>query len=142
MKKRFTEAQIAFALGQAASGIPIAETTRKMGVIVVTFYRWRKLYANLGISEIRRLRQLEIEATRRQWLMYSFVSGILYCVVQDGYALPLFCIYVCTGIYERFYYLNLVSLFPDTPHTRPLQSRNIVCSRDVKFFVNINTGFY
>jgi len=69
MKKRFTEAQIAFALRQAANGTPIAEITRKMGITDVTFYRWRKLYANLGISEIRRLRQLEEENHRLKRLV-------------------------------------------------------------------------
>ena len=69
MKKRFTEAQIAFALRQAASGTPISEITRKMGVTDVTFYRWRKLYANLGVSEIRRLRQLEEENHRLKRLV-------------------------------------------------------------------------
>ena len=54
MKKRFAPAQIAFGLRQAASGTPISEITRKMGVTDVTFYRWKKLYANLGIAEIRR----------------------------------------------------------------------------------------
>ena len=69
MKKSFTEAQIAFALRQASSGTPIAEITRKMGITDVTFYRWRKLYANLGISEIRRLRQLEEENHRLKRLV-------------------------------------------------------------------------
>jgi hypothetical protein len=58
MKKRFTETQIAFALRQTASGTPVSEITRKMGVSDVTFYRWKKLYANLVVSEIRRLKQL------------------------------------------------------------------------------------
>ncbi len=61
MKKRFTEAQIAFALRQAESGTPVAEITRKMGVSDPTFYRWKKLYAGLGVNEIRRLKQLEEE---------------------------------------------------------------------------------
>jgi putative transposase len=69
MKKRFSEAQIAFALRQAASGTPIAEITRKMGVSDVTFYRWKKLYANLGIAEIRRLKQLEEENHRLKRLV-------------------------------------------------------------------------
>jgi transposase-like protein len=43
-------------LRQAASGTPISEITRKMGVITVTFYRWKKLCANRGIAEIRRLK--------------------------------------------------------------------------------------
>ena len=69
MNKRFTRAQIAFALRQAASGTPISEITRKMGVTDVTFYRWKKLYANLGVAEIRRLKQLEEENSRLKRLV-------------------------------------------------------------------------
>jgi putative transposase len=69
MKKRFTPAQIAFALRQAASGTSISEITRKMGVTDVTFYRWKKLYANLGIAEIRRLKELEEENNRLKRLV-------------------------------------------------------------------------
>ena len=43
MKKRYIEAQIVFALRQAASGTPVAEITRKMGMSEMTFSRWRKL---------------------------------------------------------------------------------------------------
>jgi len=42
MKKRFMEAQIAFTLRQAASGTPVSEITRKIGVTDVTFYPGRK----------------------------------------------------------------------------------------------------
>ena len=69
MKKRFTPAQIAFALRQAASGTSVSEITRKMGVTDVTFYRWKTLYANLGITEIRRLKQLEEENYRLKRLV-------------------------------------------------------------------------
>jgi putative transposase len=61
MKKRFTEAQIVFALRQAPSGTPISEITRKMGISEPTFYRWKKLYAGMDINEVRRLKQLEEE---------------------------------------------------------------------------------
>lgn len=40
MKKRFTEQQIAFAPQQAASGTPVAEIIRKMGICEGTFYRF------------------------------------------------------------------------------------------------------
>jgi putative transposase len=63
-KKRFTEAQIAFALRQAESGTPVAEIIRKIGISEVTFYRWKKKYAGLGIAELRRLKQLEDENRR------------------------------------------------------------------------------
>ncbi len=60
-KKRFTEEQIAFALRQAESGTPVAEIIRKIRISEVTFYRWKKKYAGLGIAELRRLKQLEDE---------------------------------------------------------------------------------
>jgi putative transposase len=69
MKKRFTEAQIAFALRQAASGTSVSEITRQMGVSDVTFYRWKKIYANLGVAEIRRLKQLEEDNRRLKVLV-------------------------------------------------------------------------
>ena len=61
MKKRYTEAQIVFALRQASSGTPVSEITRKMGVSDPTFYRWKKLYAGMGVNEVRRLKQLDEE---------------------------------------------------------------------------------
>ena len=60
-RRRFTEPQIVFALQQAESGALVSEITRKMGVSEATFYHWKKKYSGLGISEIRRLKQLEEE---------------------------------------------------------------------------------
>ena len=67
--KRFTEAQIAFALRQAESGTSVAEIIRKMGISEVTFYRWKKKYAGLGVAELRRLKQLEDENRRLKRLV-------------------------------------------------------------------------
>ena len=62
MKKvRYTEEQIAFALRQAELGTSVGEVCRKMGIAEQTYYRWKKKYAGLGTSELRRLRQLEEE---------------------------------------------------------------------------------
>ena len=63
-RKRFSEEQIAFALRQAESGTTIEEICRKMGVSEPTFYRWKKVYAGMGVAEIRRLKQLEDENTK------------------------------------------------------------------------------
>jgi putative transposase len=60
-RKRFSEEQIAFALRQAESGTTIEEICRKMGISEPTFYRWKKVYAGMGVSEIRHLKQLEDE---------------------------------------------------------------------------------
>lgn len=69
MKKRFTEAQIVFGLKQAETGVPVAEITRKLGISEPTFYRWKKQYAGLGINEVRRLKQLEVENSRLKGLV-------------------------------------------------------------------------
>ncbi len=58
---KFTEAQIAFVLKQAADGTPIADVCRKAGISDATFYNWRKKYAGLMPSEMKRLRRLEEE---------------------------------------------------------------------------------
>ncbi len=69
MKKRFTEAQIAFALRQAESGTSVAEIIHKMGISEVSFYRWKKKFAGLGVAELRRLKQLEDENRRLKRLV-------------------------------------------------------------------------
>lgn len=58
---KFSEAQIAFVLKQAEEGTAIGEVCRKVGISEATFYNWRKRYAGLMPSEVKRLRQLEEE---------------------------------------------------------------------------------
>jgi putative transposase len=60
-KSKFTEQPIVFALRQAESGVKVAEVCRKMGISEATFYNWKKRYGGLGVSELRRLKQLEEE---------------------------------------------------------------------------------
>jgi putative transposase len=60
-KSKFTEAQIVFALKQADTGITVEEVCRKMGISEATYYNWKKKYGGLGVTELRRLRQLEEE---------------------------------------------------------------------------------
>lgn len=58
---KFSEAQIAFVLKRAEDGTAVAEVCRKAGIAEATFYNWRKRYAGLMPSEVKRLRQLEEE---------------------------------------------------------------------------------
>jgi putative transposase len=60
-KSRYTEEQIAMALRQAEAGTPVADICRKLQVTETTFYRWKKKYGGLGVSELRELRQLREE---------------------------------------------------------------------------------
>ncbi len=63
-RSKFSEEQVAYALRQAESGTPVADVCRQLGVSEATFYAWKKKYAHLGVSELRRLRQLEDENAR------------------------------------------------------------------------------
>ncbi|AVF37999.1 transposase (plasmid) [Rahnella sikkimica] len=63
-KTRYTEEQIAFALKQAETGTRVEEVCRKMGISEATFYNWKKKFGGMGVTELRRLRQLEDENQR------------------------------------------------------------------------------
>lgn len=60
-KSKFTESQIVFALKQAETGTKTDEICRQMGVSQATFYNWKRKFGGLGITELRKLRQLEDE---------------------------------------------------------------------------------
>lgn len=59
---KFTKEQIVFAPKSAETGTKVAEVCRKMGISSTKFYNWRKKYGELGVSELRRLKQLEGES--------------------------------------------------------------------------------
>jgi len=63
-KSRFTEEQIAYALRQGEAGTPVADVCRQLGVSEATFYVWKKKFAGLGVTELRKLRMLEEENAR------------------------------------------------------------------------------
>ena len=63
-KSKFTPEQILQALRQAESGTAVVDICRKMGVTETTFYRWRKQYTGLDVSELRELKQLRDENRR------------------------------------------------------------------------------
>ncbi|VVE51645.1 transposase [Pandoraea horticolens] len=62
-KSRFTDEQIAFARKRCEVGTTVAEVCRKMGISEATFFNWKKKYDGLGVSELRRLKQLGGERT-------------------------------------------------------------------------------
>jgi putative transposase len=68
-RSKFSEEQIAYALRQVEAGTPASDVCRQLGVSEATFYAWKKKYAHLGVSELRRLRQLEDENNRLKRLV-------------------------------------------------------------------------
>ncbi len=63
-KSKFRDEQIAYALHQAEVGTAPAEICRKLGISEQTFYRWKRKYGGVGVTELRELKQLREENRR------------------------------------------------------------------------------
>ena len=58
------DAQKAFIIKQVEGGTPVAKVCRKAGISHATYFNWKKKYAGLMPSGMRRLRELEEENNR------------------------------------------------------------------------------
>ena len=63
-RSTFSEEQIIYAICQAVNGTQVGGLCRQLEVSDASFYTWKKKYTHLGVSELRRLRQVE-EANRQ-----------------------------------------------------------------------------
>ncbi len=63
-KSRFSEEQIIGMLKEAEAGRAVKDLCRDHGVSQETFYRWRRKFGGMEVSDARRLRQLEDENRR------------------------------------------------------------------------------
>jgi len=60
-KSRFSEEQIVAITQEYAAGAKVSELCRKHGMSDATFYRWKAKYGDLQVSDVRRLKDLEVE---------------------------------------------------------------------------------
>jgi putative transposase len=61
---KYSEEQIVRILKEADAGIKVSDLCRKYGFSDATYYNWKAKYGGMGVSEIKRLKQLEDENRR------------------------------------------------------------------------------
>ncbi len=69
MKKRYSEEQIVQILREGEAAPAKAEVCRKYGISEGTYFRWKKVYQGLEVSQLRRLKHLEAENARLKRLV-------------------------------------------------------------------------
>ena len=86
-RSKFTEAQIAFILRQAEEDTAVGEVCRKAGISEPNFYYWRKRYAGLMPSEMKRLRLLEEENGKLKKIVadLSLDKAMLQDVIAESF---------------------------------------------------------
>lgn len=62
--RKYDETQIFKILKEAEAGVTVQELCRKYNVTEQTFYRWRRKYGGMELSDIKRLKALEEENSR------------------------------------------------------------------------------
>ena len=79
-RKRHTAEEIVAKLRQVdvltSQGRPVAEAVRSIGVTEVTYYRWRQEYGGLKGDQVKRLKELEAENTRRPVIFLGSYTGV------------------------------------------------------------------
>ena len=66
-RKRRSPEEIVTVLREAERN-GIADTIKKHNVTETTFFRWKKMYGGMGMSEVQRIRELEKENTKLKHL--------------------------------------------------------------------------
>ena len=72
-KSRFTESQIVRILKEVESGKMVKDVCREYGMSDATYYNWKAKYCGMEVSDIKRLKELEIENQRLKQ-MYADLS--------------------------------------------------------------------
>ncbi len=74
--KRYSEEEILRILKECVTG-PVEETLRKHGVSTASYYKWRTKYGGMELTEMRRLRQLEVENSRLKRIVADLTLDVV-----------------------------------------------------------------
>ncbi len=77
MKKKYSEEKIVQILNEVVAGAKVLETCRKYGISEATYYNWKAKYSGMGVSDIKRLKELESENQKLKRLVADQALDIL-----------------------------------------------------------------
>lgn len=72
-KSKLSDSQIITMLNEAEAGVPVTDLCRKYNIVSSTYYKIKSKYADMSVSELRRLKSLETENNRLKQ-MYADIS--------------------------------------------------------------------
>ena len=90
-KKKFSESQIITVLKEYTAGVSTVELARKYGIGESTIYAWNTKYADMELSDLKRLKQLEDENNRlkRMYATLSMDHELLKEILEKKYHVDL-----------------------------------------------------
>jgi putative transposase len=72
-KSRYTETQIVKVLKEVENGKLVKDVCREYGISDATYYNWKSKYGGMEASDVKRLKELELENQRLKQ-MYADLS--------------------------------------------------------------------
>lgn len=74
-KSRYSDSQILAILKQNEQGVSVADLCREHGMSSAMFYKWRAKFGGMDASMMKRLKELPVQAVRRQCLDCRLVAA-------------------------------------------------------------------
>jgi putative transposase len=59
-RSKFSESQIVNILQEAEAGVPLEDLIRQHGFSKASFYKWKAKYSGMSVSELKRMKELEV----------------------------------------------------------------------------------
>ena len=82
MKSRFTEIQKIKILNQHEECVSVKELCKEHDISVATFYNWKAIYAGVDTSQLRKLKEMEVELSRYKQ-MYAELAHQNYALKEQ-----------------------------------------------------------
>ena len=76
MKKRFTNEQIVAVLQRHEGGEKAKDLCREFGISSPTLYAWKQKFGGLEVSDVRKMKELEVENSRLKKLVANLALDI------------------------------------------------------------------